>query len=138
MISIGIGVTTLTARGGGEPAPPAAPAIVSVTISPATLSVGDVATAVVVATGSPPPTAAHQWTLDGADIPGATGASYATTATGALRVRATASNGVPPDAGPVTSDPVTVGAASASSMLLLESGDALLLESGDKLLLEAA
>ena len=98
-----------------------APSILSVAISPASLAVGDTATANVSVSGNPAPTLTYQWTLDGVDIGGATGAAHVTTAAGALRVRATATNseGV---AGPVTSAPVTVEAALAGAALWGGSG----------------
>ena len=95
----------------------AAPSGLTVAIAEASLVVGDTATASVSVSGNPAPTLAYQWTLDGVDIGGATGAAYVTTAAGALRVRVTATNseGV---AGPVTSAPVTIAKAALAPVVV--------------------
>lgn len=65
-------------------------------------------------TGIPAPTSTYQWSINGVDIPGATGQSYtpvAGDATKALRVRQIASNSE--GSANATSDPVTVTAANA-------------------------
>jgi len=120
MIGLGAGVCS----GGiytATPAALAAPSGLTGAIAEASRAVGDTATAIVSVSGNPAPTLAYQWTLDNVDIGGATGAAYATTAAGALRVRVTATNseGV---AGPVTSAPVTVEAALAGAALWGGSG----------------
>jgi len=120
--------------GAGFGPAPSAPSGLIVTIAEASLAVGDTATANVSVSGTPAPTLAYQWTLDGVDIGGATGATYVTTAAGALRVRVTATNseGV---AGPVTSAPVTAlvapGAFSAGDWTLADGFAA----DGDELVL---
>jgi len=120
MIGLGVGVG-LNTGAGATPALSAAPSGLTVSIAEASLVVGDSATASVSVSGNPAPTLAYQWTLDNVDIGGATGATYATAAAGALRVRVTATNseGV---AGPVTSAPVTVEAALAGAALWGGSG----------------
>jgi len=87
----------------------AAPSGLTVTIAEASLGFGDTATASVSVSGTPAPTLAYQWTLDGVDAEGQTGPTFEGVPVGALRVRVTATNseGV---AGPVTSLPVTVTA----------------------------
>jgi len=140
MIGLGTGVWLNTGAGAPPPAAPAAPSGLTVSIAETSLAVGDTATASVSVSGTPAPTLAYQWAIDGVDISGATGATYATAAAGALRVRVTATNseGV---VGPVTSAPVTVtvtaqapGAFSAGMWSLADSPSA----GGDTLALTIA
>lgn len=72
----------------------------TVAIAQASLTVGQTASL----TTNAAPGAAYQWTLDGANISGATSATYPTAAAGTLRCRVTSGAQV------VTSDPVTVAA----------------------------
>jgi hypothetical protein len=60
-----------------------APTITSVSISPSSLTVGDVATVSVTATGSAPIIYVYQWKLDGVDV-GTNSTTYTTTDTGFL------------------------------------------------------
>lgn len=101
------GMTFESVPNAGPPPEPAAPSNLVVAILEETLSFGDTATAVVSVDGFPTPTLAFQWTLDGGDVPGQTGATFDGVPVGALRVRVVPTNSE--GAGdPVTSDPVTV------------------------------
>lgn len=100
-----------------QPAEPVAPSFSAAPVITGTPTVG-VATAYTpgTAAGSPTPTRTRQWTLDGVDISGATGATYTPVAGDvgkALRVRDIASNtsGSPATS---TSPPVTVIAAAST------------------------
>ena len=84
---------TVTADSAPISAPPmAAPEITSLGVSPSSGRVGDAFTAGLTVTGNPASSITRQWRLDGVDIPGATGATYAPTQPGALTVFVTATN----------------------------------------------
>ena len=84
---------TVTADSAPISAPPmAAPEITSLGVSPSSGRVGDAFTAGLTVTGNPASSITRQWRLDGVDIPGATGATYAPTRPGALTVFVTATN----------------------------------------------
>ena len=68
------------------------PSLSSVTITPASGSLGDVFRAVVTASGTKPITYSYRWRLNGRTIAGATGSSHTPAAAGALSVRVTATN----------------------------------------------
>ena len=69
-----------------------APTVTSAPVINGTPTVGIAATYTAAVFGGSASTVTRQWTLDGADISGATGATYTPVATGALRVRETATN----------------------------------------------
>lgn len=96
-----------------------APSGLTVSIAEASLTAGATATAVVTLAqpGVPKATVTYQWTLNGIDIPGASGAAHVTVEAGVLAVRAGAVNPIGL-IDPVTSAPVTVSpAATAPSPL---------------------
>jgi hypothetical protein len=84
---------TVTADSPPISAPPmAAPEITSLGVSPSSGRVEDAFTAGLTVTGNPASSITRQWRLDGVDIPGANGATYAPTRPGSLTVLVTATN----------------------------------------------
>lgn len=130
ILDLGSSGTVLTASGslstGGDPqfgySAPVSPSAPAFTTNPTIDNTPVVGVSVSftsgTVTGSPTPTLSQQWTLDGADIAGATGATYtpvAGDANKALRVRQDATN--TEGGASATSDPVIVAAEGSNTVV---------------------